>query len=153
MRIISAMSYRSYSLAFLLLFISSTGLAAEKSISITIKPSAGLAGIVSFNIHPDKSVTLLVYESAVKISEQPVAVDNKTVLQIIQSSEQVFNEYSRLDDYSRLPEYKQASAVAITQTRVTRSISTRRYSENMIALIRLITGFVAAEYRPQLEKI
>ena len=135
-----------------LLLISSNSLASEKSISITIKPSTGIVGTISFNIHPDQSVTVLVYESASVINESPVSMDSKTVAKVSQLSEQILDEFVSLTDYSQFPEYKQGSAIAITQSKVTKSISTRRYSEKLISLIEMIKDYVPTEYKPQLEK-
>ena len=135
-----------------LLLISSNSLASEKSISITVKPSTGIVGTISFNIHPDQSVTVLVYESASIINESSVSIDSKTVAKVSQLSEQILDEFVSLKDYSQFPEYKQGSAIAITQSKVTKSISTRRYSEKLISLIETIKDYVPKEYKPQLEK-
>ena len=141
-----------YLLVSFLLLISSNSFASEKSISITIKPSASIVGTISFNIHPDQSVTVLVYESVSKITESPVSIDSKTVAKVSQLSERVLDQFVSLKDYSQLPEYKQGSAIAITQSKVTKSISTRRYSEQLISLIKMIKDYVPKEYKPQLEK-
>ena len=135
-----------------LLLISSNSLASEKSISITIKPSTGIVGTISFNIHPDQTVTVLVYEIASIINEFPVSIDSKTVAKVSQLSEQILDEFVSLKDYSQFQEYKQGSAIAITQSKVTKSISTRRYSEKLISLIEMIKDYVPTEYKPQLEK-
>ncbi len=141
-----------YLLVSFLLLIGSNSFASEKSISVTIKPSAGIIGTVSFNIHPDQNVTVFVYESASKISETPVSIDSKTVAMVSQLSEQVLDEFVSLKDYSRFPEYKQTSTIAITQSKVTKSISTRRYSEQLISLIKMIKDYVPKGYKPRLEK-
>jgi hypothetical protein len=141
-----------YLLVFFLLLISSNSFASEKSISVTIKPSASIVGTISFNIHPDQSVTVLVYESASKITESPVSIDSKTVAKVSQLSERVLDQFVSLKDYSQFPEYKQGSAIAITQSKVTKSISTRRYSEQLISLIKMIKDYVPKGYKPQLEK-
>ena len=141
-----------YLLTSLLLLISSSSFASEKSISVTIKPSASIIGTISFNIHPNQSVTLLVYESASKINETTVSIDSKTVEKISQLSERILDEFVTLKDFSHFPEYKQGSAIAITQNKVTKSISTRRYSEQLISLIKMIKEFVPNKYKPQLEK-
>lgn len=141
-----------YLLVSFLLLICSNSFASEKSISVTIKPSAGIVGTISFNIHPDQSVTLLVYESVSKITESSVSIDSKTVAKVCQLSERIFDEFGSLKDYSKFPEYKQGSAIAITQSKVTKSISTRRYSQNLISLITIIKDYVPEEYKPRLEK-
>ena len=141
-----------YLLVSFLLLISSNSFASEKSISVTIKPSAGIVGTISFNIHPDRSVTVLVYESVSKITESPVSIDSKTVAKVCQLSERILDEFVNLKDYSKFPEYKQGSGIAITRSKVTKSISTRRYSESLISLITIIKDYVPEEYKPQLEK-
>ena len=142
---------RYFLLSFLLL-IGSNSFATEKSISITIKPSTSIVGTISFNIHPDQNVTVLVYESFSKINESPVSIDSKTVAKVRQLSEQILDEFVSLKDYSQFPEYKQGSAIAITQSKVTKSISTRRYSEKLISLIKMIKDYAPIGYKPQLEK-
>jgi len=141
-----------YLLVSFLLLISSNSFASEKSISITIKPSASIVGTISFNIHPDQSVTVLVYESASKITESPVSIDSKTVTQIRQLSERVLEEFISLKDFSQFPEYKQTSAIIITQSKVTKSISTRRYSAQLISLIKMIKNYAPIGYKPHLDK-
>lgn len=150
-RSIKGVKMRCLLVSFLIL-ISSNSFASEKSISVTIKPSASIVGTISFNIHPDQSATVLVYESVSKITESPVRIDRKTVTKISQLSEQVLDQLVSLKDYSRLPEYKQGSAIAITQSKVTKSISTRRYSEQLISLIKMINDHVPKGYELQLEK-
>ncbi len=86
------------------------------------------------------------------INESPVSIDSKTVAKVSQLSEQILDEFVSLKDYSQFPEYKQGTAIAITQSKVTKSISTRRYSEKLISLIEMITDYVPREYQPQLEK-
>ena len=142
----------TYLLISFLLLISSSSFASEKSISITIKPSASIIGTISFNIHPNQSVTLLVYDSASKINETTVSIDSKTVAKISQLSERILDEFVTLKDFSHFPEYKQGLAIAITQNKVTKSISTRRYSEQLISLIKMIKEYVPNKYKPQLEK-
>ena len=141
-----------YLLVSFLLLMGSDSFASEKSISVTIKPSTGIIGTISFNIHPNQNVTVLVYESASKINETLVSIDRKTVAKVSQLSELVLDEFLRLKDYFQLPEYKQGSAIAITQSKVTKSISTRRYSEQLILLINMIKDYVPKGYKPQLEK-
>ncbi len=136
----------------LLLLSCSNSFASEKSISITIKPAHGIIGTVSFNVHPNQNVTVLVYESNSKISETPVSIDSKTVTKVSQLSEWVLEEFVSLKDYSQFPEYEQGSAIAITQNKVTKSISTHRYSERLISLIKLIKDYVPEGYKPQLEE-
>jgi alpha-L-arabinofuranosidase len=95
---------------------------------------------------------VLVYESASIINEFPVSIDSKTVAKASQLSEQILDEFVSLKNYSQFPEYKQGSAIAITQNKVTKSISTRRYSEKLISLIEMIKDYIPTEYQPQLEK-
>ena len=141
-----------YLLVPLLLLSSSNSFASEKSISITVKPSQGIVGTISFNIHPNQNVTVLVYESNSKISETPVSIDSETVTKVSQLAERVFDEFVGLKDYSRFSEYKQGSAIAITQSKVTKSISTHRYSDQLISLIKMIEDYIPQGYKPRLEE-
>ena len=67
----------------LIIFISLINtIAMADSISVTLKPEKGLSGTTSFNIHDDGNATILVYESATRISvniEQNKKVSPRTV--------------------------------------------------------------------------
>ena len=75
-----------YLLVLILLLIGSNAFGSEKSISITIKPVSGIIGTVSFNMHSNQLVTVLVYESASNINETPVSIDTDAVAKISQLS-------------------------------------------------------------------
>jgi hypothetical protein len=139
-------------LTIIILLYSSSSFASEKSYSVTVKPSAGIVGTTSFNIHSDKSVTVLIYESVSQITESPIALDSDTSEEIVRLIEKALGELIILEDYSMLPEYKQTSAVSITQGKFTKSISTRRYSDQLKALIETVIPYFPEEYKIQLEK-
>ena len=141
-----------YLLTIIILLYSSSSFASEKSYSVTVKPSAGIVGTISFNIHSDKSVTVLVYESISQIKESQVAIDSDTSEEIVRLIEKALGELIILKDYSTLPEYKQTSAVSITQDKFTKSISTRRYSDQLKALVETIIQYSPKKYQIQLEK-
>ena len=135
-----------------LLLINSNIFASDKFISVTVKSSQGISGSISFNFHPNQHITVLVYESASSIKEIPVSIDAKTVSQIRKLTQRVLDEFIRQEDFSPLPEYKQTTAIIITQSKVTKSISTRRYSKNMISLIKMINNYAPAGYEPRLDR-
>jgi len=55
------------------------------SISITVKPEKGLSGTTSLTIHDDGNVTVLVYESAAKISENTINIEIESAIVIVLS--------------------------------------------------------------------
>lgn len=138
-------------LAIIFLLYSTNSFAAEKSYSVTIKPSAGIFGTTSFNIHEDNSATLLVYESPAKITEAMVNLDTEESTEIVQLLEIVLDDLIKTIDYSSLPEYKQTSAVTVTQDKVTKSISTRRYTKKLIKLIYKVNQYIPKENQIKLE--
>ena len=141
-----------YLLTIIILLYSSSSFASEKSYSITVKPGVGIVGTASFNIHADKSVTVLVYESVSQIKESQVAIDSKASEVVVRLIEEALDELVTLTDYSTLQEYKQTSAISITQDKFTKSISTRRYSDQLKVLIETVNQYFPKEYQIQLEK-
>ena len=132
--------------------LSANTYASDNSYSVTIKPSASIAGTASFNIHIDNSVTVLVYESASKITENSVSIEKKKIAEVAQLLEGTLDEFLNIQDYSTLPEYKQISAISVTHNKVTKSISTRRYSQQLIQLIQAINQYFPKEHQISLQK-
>jgi len=122
-------------LAFFLLCVCCSTVFAAESVSIILKPQKGISGIVSVNVHADHSMTVLVYESPTNIVESTLPVETTIGQGIIDLSKDVFAQYVGLEDYSQLPDRKRTCAITITRDEVTKSISTRRYTEQLIALL------------------
>ena len=141
-----------YFIVSLLLLISNNVFASDKFISVTVKPSQGISGSISFNFHPSQQVSVLVYESASSIKETLVDIDASTVTRIRQLAERTLDELISRKDFSAFPEYKQTSAIIITQNKVTKSISTRRYSKQLISLIEIIKDYAPAGHEPKLDQ-
>lgn len=120
-------------LAFLML---TPSFAAGESISIILKPTKGLSGTTSFNIHEDEKATVLKYESPTKITEQAVDLESGKIAEIIALVHEVFEEVISTKNYDTWPERRGTFSIAITEEKVTKSISTRRYSKKMIHLIK-----------------
>ena len=139
-------------LAVAFLLFSTNSFGSGKSYSVTIKPKAGIVGTASFNIHDDNRITVLVYESPTKIAENMASVDAAKITEVIQLLESTIDELIEIKDYSNLPEFKQTSAVTVTKDKVTKSISTRRYTGQLIELIKAINSYIPKEYRTKLEK-
>ncbi len=116
------------------------GLVFGESLSITIKPSSGLSGIVSFNIHESGESTILRYESPTNIIEKSVKIRSELISKINHLSHSVLQEYMGLNQFSQWPEQQETISVAITNEKVTKSISTRRFSKNILMLKQLIKG-------------
>jgi hypothetical protein len=114
------------------------GLAFSESLSIAIKPSSGLSGTISFNIHENGASTILKYESPTNIIEDTVKIRPELVSEINNLSHIVLQEYMGLNQFSQWPEQQETISVAITNDKVTKSISTRRFSKNILMLKKLI---------------
>jgi len=113
-----------------------------ESISITVKPEKGLSGTTSFTIHDDGNVTALVYESAVKISENTVNIIPKEKealrLKVISSVSGYFNQ----TNYGSLNTYTFTTSLAYTVDGVTKNISSKRLTKEAIQLIKQLTKIV-----------
>jgi len=140
-----------YLLAIIFLLLSNTTFASERSYSVTVKPGTSIVGTTSFNIHSDMSVTVLVYESASKITESQIILDAKASSDVAQLIEEALTELVNLEDYSQLTEYKQTSAISVSHNKVTKSISTRRYTDQLIVLIKTVNRHIPKEHQIQLE--
>jgi len=129
---------------FVVLLILTPCFASDESISITVKPSTGLSGTTSFNIHQDGTLTVLRYESPTKISEKSVDLESKKIKEIGSLAHDVLKEVLSTDDFSTWPEQKATFSVAITREKVTKSISTRRFSKKVSKLINLLKEYGVA---------
>ena len=129
-----------YLIFFLLCLFSTT--ASAESISITIKPEKGLSGTTSLSIHDDGKVTVLVYESAVKISENIVniAPEVKAALRLNVLSS--IAGYLNQDSYDTLKIYTFTTSLAHTVDGVTKNISSKRLNKEAIQLIKQLTEIV-----------
>ena len=88
-----------FSIILVLLF-SALSFAANEAISITVKPSTGLSGITSFNIHQSGEFTVLNYESPTKITERTIVIDPKTIREIDVLAHEVLREIMIEKNYS-----------------------------------------------------
>jgi hypothetical protein len=130
---------RSLLIALFLIF-STNSLASDESVSITIKPSIGLSGTKSFNIHSSGEFTVLRYESPTEISEETVNIEPEKLSEVRSLAHGILQEFMATKKYSQWPEQKETISVSITQEKVTKSISTRRFSKNISALKDLLVG-------------
>lgn len=127
--------------------------AAGEAMSITLKPSSGLAGLTAFNLHSDGRVTVLVYESASKITETTVEIESGALTQIRDLAKGVLEEFMKLDSHAAVPLYRQSLGVAITRDDVTRSVTTRRFTESALSLIESLKLYVPAMQPVALERV
>lgn len=116
-----------------------------ESISITVKPEKSLAGTTSLTIHDDGNVTVLVYESAVKISENTINIEPKDKdalrLKVLSSIAGYFNQGS----YGSLKTYTFTTSLAYTDDGVTKNISSKRLTKEAIQLIKLLIKVVPGD--------
>ncbi|MEN8133998.1 MAG: hypothetical protein ABFS18_00490 [Thermodesulfobacteriota bacterium] len=125
---------------FWFLFFSATCFASSESISITLKPTVGLTGTTSFNIHQDGQFTILRYASPTEITEKAIDLAPTIIIEIKTLAHKVFKEVMATEDYAVWPEHKATISVAITKDRVTKSISSRRFSGSSLKLIDLLNN-------------
>lgn len=113
--------------AFLVLFSTLT-VAADESISITLKPSTGLAGTTSYTLHEAGNLTKLSYVSRSDIQEHSLKATTEQITELQSLASQVISEVISSEDYSDWELRESSLAVAITKDNVTHSISTKRFS-------------------------
>ena len=113
-------------------------IAAADSISVTLKPERGLSGTTSLNIHDDGSVTVLVYESPTKISENTVNIDSSQKEELRSLTLSALDSYLNDNKYEILKEYTFTLSVAHTVHGVTRSVSGKRMNNESIKVLRKI---------------
>jgi len=121
-------------------------------ISVTLKPSKGLAGISSMTFHQEGSVTLLVYESAAKIVNNTLELNAAEADALKALARDTLGEYLQLDQYQQWPSLKPLLGIAHTRDEVTKSISSRRYSAAALRLVEAINPHLPSEYRLSLTK-
>ena len=131
-------------------FFTSTLLA--DSISITLKPAKGLSGTASLNIHEDGSITILEYESPVKISERTVSFDSNKRGELRLFALTALKSYLDQEDYSQVKEYTFTLSIAYTNDGVTKSISSRRINEHAMKLVKVLIIYVQNEKIKAIEK-
>ncbi|MEH6814132.1 MAG: hypothetical protein V7677_16485 [Motiliproteus sp.] len=123
-------------LAVLICFISVTAVA--DSISVTLKPERGLSGTASLNIHADGSVTILVYESPSKISENAVNIESNQKEELRSLTLSALNSYLNESDYESLKKYPFTLSVAHTVHGVTKNVSSKRMNKEAIEVLKKI---------------
>ena len=69
-------------------------------------------------------------------------MDTRVVAEVRQLIEDAMAELLSLKEYSSLSEYKQTSAISITQDKVTKSVSTKRYSEKLKEIIQIVNEYI-----------
>jgi len=113
-------------------------IAAADSMSVTLKPERGLSGTTSLNIHDDGSVTVLVYESPTKISEDAVNIESNQKEELRSLTLRALKSYLNENNYENLKEYTFTLSVAHTVHGVTRNVSSKRMNNEAIKVLNKI---------------
>ena len=132
--------HHKFLITILISLLSTT--ATAESISVTIKPEKGLSGTTSLTIHDDGKVTVLIYESAVKISENTVNVEPKDKEALRLNVLSSIAGYLNQDSYDTLKIYTFTTSLAHTVDGVTKNISSKRLNKEAIQLIKQLTEIV-----------
>ena len=132
--------HHKFLITILISLLSTT--ATAESISVTIKPEKGLSGTTSLTIHDDGKVTVLIYESAVKISENTVNVEPKDKEALRLNVLSSIAGYLNQDSYDTLKIYTFTTSLAHTVDGVTKNISSKRLNKEAIQLIKVLTEIV-----------
>lgn len=127
-------------LAIFIYFISMITVA--NSISVTLKPERGLSGTASLNIHDDGSVTVLVYESSTKISENAVNIDSNQKKELRSLTLSALNGYLNESSYENLKEYNFTLSVAHTVHGVTKNVSSKRMNNEAVKVLKKIITLI-----------
>jgi len=112
------------------------------SISITVKPAKGLSGTTSLTIHDDGNVTVLVYESAAKISENTINIEPKDQDSLRLQALSAIAGYLNQDSYGSLKTFTFTISLAHTADGVTKNISSKRLNKEAIQVIKQLTELV-----------
>ena len=114
---------------------------------LTFKPSSGLSGISSLNFHEDGKVTLLIYESATKITETPVTLKVGEIASLKKLATNTLNEYLSQQQFKNIKTYQLTASIALKVDAVTKSISTRKLTANMITLVKQVNPHLPEKFR------
>jgi hypothetical protein len=119
-------------------------IAVAESISVTVKPEKGFAGLTSLNIHEDGNVTVLVYESAAKINENTLDLEPERKKLLRLQSLSTIDSYLKQSNYDSLNTVTFTTSIAHTTDGVTKNISSKRLNEEatelIMQLIELVPG-------------
>lgn len=132
---------RNKIITFLVICLLSS-LSIADSISITIKPATGLSGTTSLTMHEDGMVTVLVYESAMKVSENSVDIHPAERDQLRVDTIRAVDEYLNQTSYASLTAYSFTISLAHTIDGVTKNISSKRLNKQAVKVIRKLTTLV-----------
>ena len=122
----------------------------SEEISITLKPTKGLAGTSSVTFHEDGKVTLLVYETSTKISDNLIDIDSKAVAELTDLATKALDEYLALKQFIQLKNYTLLVGILVTQDAVTKSISSRKLTQSVITLINKLNEHIPEQYRVEI---
>jgi hypothetical protein len=136
----------------ILIVIFSTGPVLADSMSITLKPTKGLSGTASLNLHEDGSVTILEYESPTKISESSVNINSSEKDEIRSLTLRALKTYLNQNSHSHIKEYTFTFSIAYTDEGVTKSISTKRINEEAMKVVKLLIGHISNKEIKAIEK-
>jgi len=125
-------------IALILILIISSNVTYADSLSVTLKPEKGLSGTISLNIHDDKKVTVLVYESPIKISENSVVIELKKVEELRILILAALNDYLNLESFIEIQEYPFTISLAYTKHGVTKNVSSKRINKKALNIIKQI---------------
>jgi len=117
-------------------------IALAESISVTVKPEKGFAGLTSLNIHEDGNVTVLVYESAVKINENTLDLEPERKKLLRLQSLSAIDDYLKQSSYDSLKIVTFTISIAHTTDGVTKNISSKRLNKEATELIKTLIELV-----------
>ena len=115
-----------------------SSIAMADSISVTLKPAKGLSGTTSLNIHDGGNVTILVYESATKISEDTVNIEQNKIDELRLLTLDALKSYIDQTNYDHVKEYSFTISLAHTDQGVTKSVSSKQINKEAIKVIKQI---------------
>jgi len=112
------------------------------SVSITVKPEKGLSGTTSLTIHGDGNITILIYESAVKISEITINISSNDSHLLHLKTINAISEYFNQDSYEYLKAYSFTTPLAHTVDGVTKNISSKRLNKETVDVLHKLATLV-----------
>ncbi|MEW5008931.1 MAG: hypothetical protein AB1Y36_06585 [Cycloclasticus sp.] len=121
-----------------IIILASTSAASAESISVSLKPSKGLSGTVSLNLHDDGKVTMLMYESPIKIVETLIDVNEVERSNIRSLALNALDSYLTKTDFKKIERSDFSVSFLHTKNHVSKNVTSKRLTEAAKTALRQI---------------
>ncbi|MBV1876026.1 MAG: hypothetical protein KUG79_00155 [Pseudomonadales bacterium] len=125
-----------------LVILACASIASADSITVSLKPSKGLSGTASLNLHEDGKVTLLMYKSPVNIEENLIEVTELQLAELRAVVLKALNSYLTKTDYKAIELHDFSVSFLHTKNQVSKNITSKRLTETAKLALRKIFAVV-----------